>query len=152
MTIMLLGHWQEMKAIGSARGALAALAELLPDEAEIVVGDDTQRVRVADLQVGSVVLARAGGRVPADGTIVSGDAELDESMITGESRPVSKGPGDTVVAGTVSTDSSIRISVDAVGDATPLAGIHRLVTGAQVARSRAQIAIYQEFLRAQKGN
>ena len=101
VTIMLLGHWQEMKAIGQARGALAALAELLPDEAEVVDGDDVRTVASADLDVGDVVLVRAGGRVPADGTIVDGAAELDESMITGESKPVAKQVGDRVVAGTV---------------------------------------------------
>ena len=88
VTIMLLGHWQEMQAIGRASGALAALAELLPDEAELVEGADTTRVSLSALTVGSVVLVRAGGRVPADGTIIGGDAELDESMITGESKPV----------------------------------------------------------------
>ena len=139
VTIMLLGHWQEMKAIGQARGALAALAELLPDEAELVDGDDDpRRCRVAELAVGDVVLVRAGGRVPADGTIVDGAAELDESMITGESKPVAKAVGDRVVAGTVSTDSSLRVRVDAVGDDTALAGIQRLVADAQASRSRAQ--------------
>ncbi len=93
VTIMLLGHWQEMKAIGQARGALAALAELLPDDAELVDGDDIRTVPVADLQVGDVVLVRSGGRVPADGSIVDGEAELDESMITGESKPVAQGAG-----------------------------------------------------------
>ena len=87
---MLLGHWQEMKAIGQARGALAALAELLPDDAEVIDGDDVRRVAIDELQVGDVVLVRSGGRVPADGEIVDGAAELDESMITGESRPVAK--------------------------------------------------------------
>jgi Cu2+-exporting ATPase len=138
VTIMLLGHWQEMRAIGQARGALSALAELLPDEADLVDGDDVRTVRVGDLAVGDVVLVRAGGRVPADGTIVVGSAELDESMITGESRPVPKGAGDKVVAGTVSTDSSIRLRVDAVGADTALAGIERLVADAQQSRSRAQ--------------
>ena len=138
VTIMLLGHWQEMKAIGQARGALAALAELLPDDAEIVDGDDVRQVPVDELRVGDVVLVRAGGRVPADGEIVEGEAELDESMITGESKPVAKGPGDRVVAGTVSTDSSIRVRVDAVGDDTALAGIQRLVADAQASHSRAQ--------------
>ncbi len=138
VTIMLLGHWQEMKAIGQARGALAALAELLPDEAEVVDGDDVQTVPVGALRVGNVVLVRAGGRVPADGGIVEGEAAIDESMITGESRPVVKGPGDRVVAGTVSTDSSVRVRVEAVGDATTLAGIQRLVADAQQSRSRAQ--------------
>jgi Cu2+-exporting ATPase len=138
VTIMLLGHWQEMKAIGQARGALAALAELLPDEAELVDGDQVREVATADLSPGDVVLVRAGGRVPADGTIVDGAAELDESMVTGESRPVARSAGDPVVAGTVSTDSSIRVRVDAVGDDTALAGIQRLVADAQRSSSRAQ--------------
>ncbi len=139
VTIMLLGHWQEMKAIGQAQGALAALAELLPDDAERI-GPDGQvtTVSLADLRPGDVVLVRPGARVPADGEIVEGEAELDESMITGESRPVSKSPGDKVVAGTVSIDSAIRVRVDAVGDDTALAGIQRLVAEAQASRSRAQ--------------
>jgi Cu2+-exporting ATPase len=138
VTIMLLGHWQEMKAIGQARGALAALAELLPDDAELVDGDEVRGVPIDELGVGDIVLVRSGGRVPADGEIVDGAAELDESMITGESRPVSKRVGDRVVAGTVSTDSSIRVRVDAIGDDTALAGIQRLVADAQASRSRAQ--------------
>jgi len=139
VTIMLLGHWQEMKAIGQARGALAALAELLPDDAELVDGDSVRRVGIDELTLGNVVLVRSGGRVPADGEIVDGEAELDESMITGESRPVAKRPGDRVVAGTVSTDSSIRVRVNAVGDDTALAGIQRLVAEAQSSQGRAQV-------------
>jgi Cu2+-exporting ATPase len=140
VTIMLLGHWQEMKAIGQAQGALAALAELLPDEAERVTADGvgTEAVPLDALRPGDVVLVRAGGRVPADGVIVEGEAELDESMVTGESRPVPKGAGARVVAGTVSTDSSIRVRVEAVGDDTALAGIQRMVADAQASRSRAQ--------------
>ena len=139
VTIMLLGHWQEMNAIGQAQNALAALASLLPDEADVVDGDATRTVPAADLQLGDVVLVRPGGRVPADGIIVDGGAELDESMITGESKPVSRTTGDRVVAGTVSTDSSIRVRVDAVGDDTTLAGIQRLVADAQASQSRAQV-------------
>jgi Cu2+-exporting ATPase len=139
VTIMLLGHWQEMKAIGQARGALATLAELIPDEAELVEGEQLRTVGIADLQVGQVVLVRAGGRVPADGVIEAGEAEFDESMITGESRPVAKSGGDTVVAGTVSTNSSVRVRVAAVGDGTALAGIQRLVAEAQASNSRAQV-------------
>ncbi|MFZ6003613.1 MAG: heavy metal translocating P-type ATPase [Actinomycetota bacterium] len=139
VTIMLLGHWQEMKAIGQARGALSALAALLPDDAErLGDGDEVESVRLSDLRVGDLVLVRSGARVPADGRIVQGEAEVDESMITGESRPVAKGPGDRVVAGTVSTDSALRVEVDAVGDSTALAGIQRLVAEAQTSRSRAQ--------------
>lgn len=140
VTIMLLGHWQEMKAIGQAQGALAALAALLPDDAERVGEDGTvQRVPVAELRVGDVMLVRSGGRVPADGRIIDGAAELDESMITGESRPVPRGVGDRVVAGTVATDSALRVRVDAVGEDTALAGIGRLVAQAQASSGRAQV-------------
>ena len=139
ITIMLLGHWQEMKALGQASDALAALAALLPDEAERINPDGSLSTVALDrLSSGDVVLVRSGGRVPADGEIVEGEAELDESMITGESRPVSKAPGDRVVAGTVSTDSSIRVRVDALGEETALAGIQRLVAEAQTSKSRAQ--------------
>jgi Cu2+-exporting ATPase len=139
ITIMLLGHWQEMKALGQARSALAALAELLPDDAErIGAGGEIETVSLDDLRAGDVVLVRSGGRVPADGEIIDGEAEVDESMVTGESRPVAKGPGDRVVAGTVSTDSAIRVRIDAVGEETALAGIQRLVAEAQSSRSRAQ--------------
>jgi Cu2+-exporting ATPase len=139
ITIMLLGHWQEMKALGQAQDALAALAALLPDEAERVRHDGTlETVGLDRLAAGDVVLVRSGARVPADGEIVEGSAELDEAMITGESRPVPKGVGDRVVAGTVSTDSSIRVRIDAVGDDTALAGIERLVAEAQTSKSRAQ--------------
>ncbi len=140
VTIMLFGHWQEMKAIGQAQGALAALAELLPDDAERI-GDDgsIEVVFAANLTVDDVVIVRPGARVPADGTIVGGAAELDESMITGESRPVAKSEGDRVVAGTVATDSAIRVRVTAVGDDTALAGIQRLVAEAQQSRGRAQV-------------
>lgn len=138
IVVMLLGHWQEMKAIGQARGALAALAELLPDTAERVTDAGVESVAIADLAVGDVVLVRPGGRVPADGRIVEGGAAFDEAMITGESRPVRRGEGDRVVAGTVSTDSSVRIEVAAVGEDTTLAGINRMVADAQASQSRAQ--------------
>src|SRR4029453_16107197 len=121
IVIMLLGHWLEMRALGQASSALDALAALLPDEADLVTGEGTRTVPISDLNVGDVVLVRPGGRVPAGGVIVEGAAELDESMITGESRPVAKGPDDRVVAGTVVTDSAVRVKVDAVGGETPRA-------------------------------
>jgi Cu2+-exporting ATPase len=140
ISIMLLGHWQEMKALGQAQDALSALAALLPDEAERIGEDGTVgTVPSGALQAGDTVLVRSGGRVPADGQIIDGAAELDESMITGESRPVPKAAGDRVVAGTVSTDSAIRVRVTAVGDDTALAGIGRLVAEAQQSRSRSQV-------------
>ncbi len=139
IVVMLLGHWQEMKAIGQARGALAALAELLPDTAERVTADGTEEVAIADLRIDDIVLVRPGGRVPADGIVADGGAAFDESMITGESRPAQRGEGDRVVAGTVSTDSSVRVRVDAIGDDTALAGIQRLVADAQSSQSRTQV-------------
>lgn len=138
ITIMLLGHWLEMRSIAQARGALSALAELLPDTAERIVGDATESVPLSALSVGDVVLVRPGGRVPADGEIVDGNADVDESMITGESRAVAKAIGDRVVAGTVAAGGSLRVRVTAVGEATALSGIVRLVAAAQASASRAQ--------------
>jgi len=136
IVVMLLGHWQEMKAVGQAQGALAALAELLPDDAERLTGDDeTEHVSISDLDEGDTVVVRPGGRIPADGTIIRGDAAVDESMITGESASVSKSKGDSVVAGTVATNSSLRIKVTATGDGTALAGIQRMVIDAQESKS-----------------
>ncbi len=138
VVIMLLGHWQEMRALGQAQGALSALASLLPDEAERVSDTGVETVPLSDLRSGDIVLVRPGARVPADGEIVEGQAELDESMITGESRPVDKGVGDRVVAGTVASGSSLRVRINAVGEDTALAGIQRLVAQAQASGSRAQ--------------
>ena len=138
ITIMLLGHWLEMRSISQARGALAALAELLPDTAERVTDAGTESVPLAALELGDVVLVRPGARIPADGEIVDGQADVDESMITGESRPVSKEPGSRVVAGTVVAGSSLRVRVTAVGEGTALSGIMRMVQAAQASASRAQ--------------
>ena len=139
IAIMLLGHWLEMKAVGQASDALSKLGELLPDDAERVTDDGVETVPLSDLESGDLVLVRSGARVPADGTIVEGAAELDESMVTGESRPVSRGQGDRVVAGTVATDSALRVRVEAVGEDTALAGIQRLIAQAQSSRSKAQV-------------
>ncbi len=137
--IMLLGHWLEMRALGQASSALDALAALLPDEAERVNQSGAiERVPIAQLVTGDIVLVRSGGRAPADGQVIDGSAEMDESMITGESKPVAKHTGSRVVAGTVATDSSVRIKVVATGEATALAGIRRLVEQAQSSKSRAQ--------------
>lgn len=138
IVIMLLGHWIEMRSLAQTTSALDSLAALLPDEAERVVGGTTETVAPSELRVGDVVLVRPGGSVPADGDIVDGSADVDESMVTGESRPVRRGVGDHVIAGTVATDSGLRVTVSAVGDDTALAGIQRLVTEAQNSSSRAQ--------------
>ncbi|MBH0130404.1 heavy metal translocating P-type ATPase [Salinibacterium sp. NK8237] len=138
LVVMLLGHWVEMRSLAQTSSALDSLAALLPDEAEKVEGDDFVTVPPSDLVVGDVVIVRPGGRVPADGEVIDGSAEVDESMITGESQPVSRGEGDRVVAGTVATDNSIRVKVTAIGDDTALAGITKLVETAQNSSSPAQ--------------
>ncbi|OBJ68004.1 heavy metal translocating P-type ATPase [Mycobacterium sp. 1274756.6] len=138
VVIMLLGHWLEMRSLAQTTSALDSLAALLPDEAERVEGDSVVVVAPGELRVGDVVLVRPGGTVPADGTVVEGSAALDESMVTGESRPVRRSAGDHVVAGTVATDSGLRVQISAVGDQTALAGIQRLVSQAQNSSSRAQ--------------
>ncbi|CAN5235732.1 heavy metal translocating P-type ATPase [soil metagenome] len=138
IVIMLLGHWIEMRSLAQTSTALESLAALLPDEAERLDGDTTVIVSPSDLRVGDVLMVRPGGRIPADGTVTEGTADVDESMITGESRAVSRGPGSHVVAGTVATDTSIRVEVTAVGSDTALAGIQRLVTEAQNSSSPAQ--------------
>lgn len=138
IVIMLLGHWIEMRSLAQTTSALDSLAALLPDEAERVDGDQIVKVSPAALVVGDVVVVRPGGSVPADGRVVDGRAEMDESMVTGESRTVPRGPGEPVTAGTVATDSGLRVEVTATGDDTALAGIQRLVTEAQDSSSRAQ--------------
>ncbi|REJ05731.1 heavy metal translocating P-type ATPase [Microbacterium bovistercoris] len=138
IVIMLLGHWLEMRSLAQTSSALDSLAALLPDEAERVDGDEVTKVSPTDLRVGDVVIVRPGGSVPADGRIVDGRADMDESMLTGESRTVSRGAGDQVTAGTVATDSGLRVEVTATGDDTALAGIRKLVADAQASSSRAQ--------------
>jgi Cu2+-exporting ATPase len=138
IVIMLLGHWIEMRSLAQTTSALDSLAALLPDEAERITSDGTETVAPSVLRVEDVVIVRPGGSVPADGVIVDGAAEMDESMVTGESRTVRRGVGDPVVAGTVATDSGLRVKVTAVGEDTALAGIQRLVTEAQNSSSRAQ--------------
>jgi Cu2+-exporting ATPase len=138
VTIMVLGHWIEMRSISQAQGALNELATLLPDTAVRVTGDRLDTVAVADLRPGDLVLVRPGAAVPADGTVRDGTSEVNESMITGESRPVRKEPGATVIAGTVNGSGSLRVTVTGTGEQTALAGIMRLVAQAQTSRSRAQ--------------
>ncbi|KAG4071802.1 hypothetical protein HA402_010396 [Bradysia odoriphaga] len=138
IVIMLLGHWIEMRSLAQTTSALDSLAALLPDQAERIDGDDITPVAPADLRTGDLVLVRPGSAIPADGVIEQGSADVDESMITGESREVRRAEGDAVVAGTVATDSGLRVRITAVGDDTALAGIQRLVTEAQASTSRAQ--------------
>jgi P-type Cu2+ transporter len=138
ISVMLLGHWLEIKAVAQARGALDALAALLPGTAERVTESGIEKVPLAELRVGDVVLVRPGSRVPADGMVMEGTADVDESLITGESRSISKAPGDAMVGGTVAAGGSLRVRVKAVGEQTALSGIMRLVAAAQASGSRAQ--------------
>jgi Cu2+-exporting ATPase len=138
VTIMVLGHWIEMRSITQAQGALKELAKLLPDTATRLVGEQTEDVPVSELRDGDVVLVRPGAGVPADGSVVSGESSVNESMLTGESRAVKKREGETVIAGTVNGEGSLRVRVTGTGERTALAGIMRLVEQAQTSRSRAQ--------------
>lgn len=139
VTIMLLGHWIEMRSIFQAHGALKELAKLLPDTALRLTDDDeTEEVPVDQLRDGDILLIRPGASIPADGTVKSGKSSVNEAMITGESKPVDKRQGDKVIAGTVNGEGSLRVQVTGSGDKTALAGIMRLVEQAQGSRSRAQ--------------
>ena len=138
VTIMVLGHWIEMRSISQAQGALKELAKLLPDTAVRIAGDRMETVAVSDLQDGDVVLIRPGASIPADGDVHDGSSDVDESMITGESRPIRKTVGDKVIAGTVNGAGSLRVEVTRTGEKTALAGIMRLVAQAQGTRSHAQ--------------
>jgi Cu2+-exporting ATPase len=138
VTIMVLGHWVEMRSISQAQGALRELAKLLPDSAVRIVGDRTETVAVSDLRDGDLVLVRPGASIPADGLVRDGSSDVNESMITGESRPVRKEAGGKLIAGTVNGSGSLRVEVTGTGEKTALAGIMRLVAQAQSSRSRAQ--------------
>jgi Cu2+-exporting ATPase len=138
VTIMVLGHWVEMRSISQAQGALNELAKLLPDTAVRLVDGSTEVIPVSALREGDLVLIRPGAGVPADGVVRDGASEANESMITGESRPVAKTAGSTMIGGTVNGSGSLRVEVTRIGDRTALAGIMRLVAQAQSSRSRAQ--------------
>ena len=138
ITIMILGHWIEMRSISQAQGALKELAKLVPDTALRLVGEKTEEVPVADLREADVILIRPGSSIPADGVILEGSSAVNEAMITGESRPVDKKLDDKVIAGTVNGAGSLRVKVTGTGERTALAGIMRLVAQAQTSRSKAQ--------------
>ena len=139
ITIMLLGHWLEMRAVSGAQGALKELSKLLPDTAEVIRNGETETVALSLLRENDVVLVRPGAKIPADGKIIEGESHLNESMITGESKPVSKIEGDPVIAGTINGDGALKISVTNIGEKTFLAGVMRLVAEAQASKSRLQV-------------
>ena len=138
--IMLLGHWIEMRSVRQASGALNELAKLMPDTAERILPDGTTEVvSSSSLKEGDLVLVRPGASIPADGVVVEGRSDVNQAMLTGESLPVPRGPGDEVIAGTINGDGSLRIRVTATGEATALAGIMRLVAQAQQSKSKTQL-------------
>ena len=138
ITIMLLGHWIEMRSISAARGALQELAKLLPDTATRVGDAGEEQVAIAELREGDLVLVRPGESVPVDGTVRKGESEVNEAMITGESRPLKKREGDEVIAGTINGEGSLRVEVTGTGEKTKLSGIMRLVSEAQHSKSKVQ--------------
>lgn len=139
IAIMLLGHWIEMRAVSGAQGALKELAKLLPDTAEVIRDGKSSIVPLSELRAGDIVLVKPGAKVPADGIVIEGKSDLNESIITGESRPVSKGVNDEVIAGSINGDGSLNIKIAKIGEKTFLAGVMRLVADAQSSKSRLQI-------------
>lgn len=147
ITVMLLGHWMEMRAVSGAQGALKELSKLLPDTAEVVrpprLGETgngkTETIQLSELREGDVVFVRPGGRIPSDGIVVEGQSEVNEAMVTGESAPVAKSTNSEVIAGTVNGDGSLKIKITKVGERTFLAGVMRLVREAQASKSRLQV-------------
>lgn len=138
--VMLLGHWIEMRSVRQASRALDELAKLMPDTAErLLPDDDTEEVAVSELSDGDLILVRPGASVPADGQVEQGESDMDEALITGESRPVGKAPGDDVIAGSINGAGSLRVRVTATGESTTLAGIMRLVEQAQQSKSDTQV-------------
>jgi len=151
ITIMLLGHWLEMASVSSAQGALKELAKLLPDEAELIVRGGTKKVPIAELTVGNTVLVRPGSQIPADGVIIKGESDVNESMLTGESKPVKKSVSAAVIGGSINGSGSLTVRVSKTGSETALAGIMKLVEEAQNSKSRTQIladraAFYLTFI------
>ncbi len=139
VTIMLLGHWLEMASVMNAQGALSELAKLLPDEAELVTDGNTKKVPVGQLKVGDTVLVRPGAQIPVDGEVVKGESDVNESMLTGESKPVAKTVGASVIGGGINGSGALTIRVTRVGSDTALAGIMKLVAEAQSSKSKTQI-------------
>jgi P-type Cu2+ transporter len=139
ITIMLLGHYVEMRAVSGAQGALQALSKLIPDTAEVMRGSKSEIVPVGQLREGDTIFVRPGGRIPADGIVAEGRSEVNESMITGESQPVIKNTASEVIAGTINGNGALKIKVNKIGEHTFLAGVMRLVREAQYSKSRLQI-------------
>ncbi|HEU4830610.1 MAG TPA: HAD-IC family P-type ATPase, partial [Candidatus Saccharimonadales bacterium] len=151
VTIMLLGHWLEMASVENAQGALNELAKLLPDEAELLEHGKSRKVAVSELKVGDTVLVRPGAQIPVDGVVIKGESNVNESMLTGESKSIKKFVGATVIGGTINASGALTIEVAKVGGDTTLAGIMKLVDDAQTSKSKTQVladkaAFYLTFI------
>lgn len=151
VTIMLLGHWLEMASVSNAQGALNELAKLLPDEAELVEDGKSRIVKASELSVGDTILVRPGAQIPVDGKVVKGESEVNESMLTGESKPVKKTVEAMVIGGTINANGALTVEVTKVGGDTALAGIMKLVEEAQTSKSKTQVladkaAFYLTFI------
>lgn len=151
ITIMLLGHWVEMRSVAGAQGALRELSKLLPDQAEVIRSGKVESIPLAHLQVGDIVLVKPGAKIPADGKVAEGQSDVNESILTGESKPVHKNIGAHVIAGSVNGDGSLTVEISTIGDKTFLAGVMRLVADAQASKSRLQLlsdraALYLTFV------
>jgi len=137
--IMLLGHWIEMKSVMGASKALEELAKLMPDEAHKINEDgSTEDVKVSELEHEAKLLIKPGEKIPADGKIYEGKTSINESMVTGESNPVSKGKGDDVIGGSINGEGSIKIKVEKTGDETFLSQVVKMVEEAQESKSKTQ--------------
>lgn len=138
IVVMLLGHWIEMKSVLGASRALEKLMALMPDQAHLVHDDHIMDVKVNELKKKDIILIKPGEKIPADGVIIEGDSNLNESMLTGESKPVSKGKGDAVIGGAINGNGSLKVQVEGTGEDTYLSKVITMVREAQGRKSKTQ--------------
>lgn len=139
ITIMLLGHWLEMAAVVGVSNSLKELSKLIPDQAEVMREGIVTKVSLSQIKVDDVVLVKPGSHIPVDGVVIEGSSEVDESLITGESKLIAKTVESEVIAGTMNGDGTLKIKVTKIGDKTFLAGVMRLVVEAETSKSRLQL-------------
>ena len=137
-TFVLLGHWVEMRARGGANDAIRRLLELSPERAVVLRDGNEVEIPTSEVLVGDVMLVRPGAKVPTDGEVIDGESEIDESMVTGESMPVAKSTGTTVIGATLNTTGSLRVKATKIGADTALAQIIKLVQTAQMSKAPGQ--------------
>ncbi|HCX76108.1 MAG TPA: heavy metal translocating P-type ATPase, partial [Algoriphagus sp.] len=138
IVIMLLGHWMEMRSIMGASKALEKLADLMPNEAHLIVDGETKDISAGELKKGDLILVKANEKIPADGTIEEGESHLDESMLTGESKPVKREKGDEVIGGSINGKQSLKIKISKTGEDSYLNQVINMVKEAQQSKSKTQ--------------